>query len=117
MAGKGAGRASDLYADAAALEQGATMEDLAMRVAVFVAVGLASGFLSGLFGVGGGIIRIPIFLHLLPLFGVAHALVMHISVGTSIALVIPSAMASTGKQGGLRDLERKFFRTSDIVVP
>jgi len=71
------------------------MEDLAMRVAVFVAVGFASGFLSGLFGVGGGIVRIPIFLHLLPLFGVAHALVMHVSVGTSIALVIPSAMAAT----------------------
>ena len=30
------------------------MEDLVMRIAVFVAVGLGSGFLSGLFGVGGG---------------------------------------------------------------
>jgi uncharacterized protein len=70
------------------------MEDPAMRIAVFVAVGLGSGFLFGLFGVGGGIIRIPIFPHLLPLFGVAHALVMHVSVGTSIALVIPSAVAA-----------------------
>lgn len=92
------------------------MEDLAMRVAVFVAVGLASGFLSGLFGVGGGIIRIPIFLHLLPLFGVAHALVMHVSVGTSIALVIPSAVAATWKQIGLGNLDLKFYWTWAVGV-
>ncbi|MFZ0115574.1 MAG: TSUP family transporter, partial [Xanthobacteraceae bacterium] len=92
------------------------MEDLAMRIAVFVAVGLASGSLSGLFGVGGGIIRIPIFLHLLPLFGVAHALVMHISVGTPIALVIPSAMAATWKQVGLGNLDLKFYRTWAVGV-
>jgi uncharacterized protein len=92
------------------------MEDLAMRVAVFVAVGFASGFLSGLFGVGGGIVRIPIFLHLLPLFGVAHALVMHVSVGTSIALVIPSAMAATWKQVGLGNLDLKFYRTWAVGV-
>ena len=85
------------------------MEDLAMRIAVFVAVGLGSGFLSGLFGVGGGIIRIPIFLHLLPLFGVAHALVMHVSVGTSIALVIPSAVAAPWKQVRLGNLDLKFY--------
>ena len=40
---------------------------------------LASGFVSGLFGVGGGIVRIPIFVYLLPLFGVAHPVMMHVA--------------------------------------
>jgi hypothetical protein len=35
---------------------------------VFALVGLAPG-LSGLFGIGGGIIRVPVFAYLLPLFG------------------------------------------------
>jgi uncharacterized membrane protein YfcA len=92
------------------------MEDLAIRIASFVAVGLASGFLSGLFGVGGGIIRIPIFLHLLPLFGVVHSVVMHVSIGTSIALVVPSAVAATRKQLALGNLDLKFFWTWAVGV-
>jgi uncharacterized protein len=87
------------------------MEDLIGRIIVFVLVGLGSGFLSGLFGVGGGIIRIPVFLHLLPLFGVAHAVVMHVSIGTSMALVVPSAIAATRKQLALGNLDLKFYRS------
>src|SRR5262249_59294081 len=90
------------------------MEDLAMRIAVFVAVGLGSGFLSGLFGVGGGIIRIPIFLRLLPLFGVAHPVVMHVAVGTSIALVLPAAVAATRKQIALGNPVPSFYPTLAI---
>jgi uncharacterized membrane protein YfcA len=87
------------------------MDDLILRVAVFVLVGLGSGFLSGLFGVGGGIVRIPVFLHLLPLFGVAHGVVMHVSVGTSIALVVPAAIAATRKQMALGNLDLEFYWT------
>jgi uncharacterized protein len=87
------------------------MDDAVLRIAVFVLVGLGSGYLSGLFGVGGGIVRIPLFLHLLPLFGVAHAVVMHVSVGTSIALVVPSAIAATRKQVALGNLDFAFYRT------
>ena len=36
---------------------------------ITVIPGLASGFASGLFGIGGGIVRISIFIYLLPLFG------------------------------------------------
>src|SRR5262245_32657572 len=87
------------------------MEELLQRIAVFALAGLASGFVSGLFGVGGGIIRVPLFVYLLPLFGVPHAVLMHEAVGTSIALVLPSAIASTRKQLALGNLDLAFFRT------
>jgi uncharacterized membrane protein YfcA len=87
------------------------MDDLVLRIVVFVVVGLVSGYLSGLFGIGGGIVRIPVFLHLLPLFGVAHAVVMHVSVGTSIALVVPAAIAATRKQVALGSLDFAFYKT------
>jgi uncharacterized protein len=92
------------------------MEDLLIRIAVFAVVGAASGFLSGLFGVGGGIIRIPVFLRLLPLFGVAHPVVMHVAVGTSIALVLPAAVAATRKQIALGNFDFAFYRTWAIGI-
>src|SRR5215470_18778284 len=87
------------------------MDGIVERVGVFALVGLASGFVSGLFGVGGGIVRVPLFVYLLPLFGVPHAVLMHVAVGTSIALVLPSAFASTRKQLALGSLDLAYFRT------
>jgi len=92
------------------------LEELALRIVVFALVGAAAGFLSGLFGVGGGIIRIPIFLRLLPLFGVAHPVVMHVAVGTSIALVLPAAVAATRKQIALGNFDLSFYRTWAIGI-
>ncbi|HEY7663562.1 MAG TPA: sulfite exporter TauE/SafE family protein [Xanthobacteraceae bacterium] len=87
------------------------MEELVQRILVFALAGLGSGFVSGLFGVGGGIVRVPLFVYLLPLFGVPHPVLMHVAVGTSIALVLPSALASTRKQLALGNLDLAFFRT------
>src|SRR6516162_3088484 len=87
------------------------MDGIVERVGVFALVGLSSGFVSGLFGIGGGIVRIPLFVYLLPLFGVPHPVMMHLAVGTSMALVLPSAIASTRKQLVLGNLDLKFFRT------
>jgi len=62
------------------------MDGMVERIGVFALVGLGSGFVSVLFGIGGGIVRIPLFVYLLPLFGVAQSVMMHVAVGTSMAL-------------------------------
>jgi uncharacterized membrane protein YfcA len=87
------------------------MDGIVERVAVFAVVGLLSGFASGLFGVGGGIVRIPIFVYLLPLFGIPQPVLMHVAIGTSMALVLPSAIASTRKQYTLGNLDLSFYPT------
>jgi uncharacterized protein len=92
------------------------MEALIERIGAFAFVRLASGFASGLFGIGGGIVRIPIFVYLLPLFGVPQPALMHVALGTSMALVLPSAVASTRKQLALGNLELSFFRTWAVGI-
>jgi uncharacterized membrane protein len=92
------------------------MDGVVERIGVFALVGVGSGFVSGLFGIGGGIVRIPLFVYLLPLFGVAHSVMMHVAVGTSMALVLPSAIASTRKQLALGNLDLSFFRTWAVGI-
>ena len=92
------------------------MDGVIERIIVFALVGLGSGFASGLFGIGGGIVRIPLFVYLLPLFGVPHPVMMHVAVGTSMALVLPSAVASTRKQLALGNLDLAFFRTWAVGI-
>lgn len=53
-----------------------------------VALGLASGMLAGLLGVGGGIIIVPA---LSVIFGVPHVLAK----GTSLAVILPTAITGT----------------------
>ncbi len=74
------------------------MPDLPADLVLFALLGLVSGFASGLFGIGGGILRIPIFMALFPLLGIHHSVLMHMAVGTSVALVIPTAAAASWKQ-------------------
>ena len=87
------------------------MEDLLLRIIIFAVVGLVSGFFAGLFGIGGGTIRMPIFIYLFPWLGIAHPVMMHVATATSMALVIPSAIASTRKHYKLGDLDLGLFKT------
>ncbi len=87
------------------------MDDLLLRIAIFALVGLVSGFVAGLFGIGGGTIRMPIFIYLFPWLGIAHPVMMHIATATSMALVIPSAIASSRKHYKLGDLDVGLFKT------
>lgn len=76
-----------------------------------VAAGIGSGFAGGLFGIGGGLLRVPIFLYLFPAFGVAHESVFHLAAGTSLAVAIPTSIASVGRQYQAGNLNFTFLRT------
>ncbi len=76
-----------------------------------LAAGIVSGFASGLFGVGGGIVRIPLFLYLFPVFGVHASVVMHLSAGTSLTLAIPSSISASRAQYKAGNIDLSFLRT------
>ena len=56
--------------------------------------GFISGYMAGLLGVGGGIVIVPILYYFLSLIGVSQDIVMHISVATSLAVIIPTGWRS-----------------------
>lgn len=69
--------------------------DLVWLVPALIAGGAVTGFLAGLFGIGGGGITVPILYQTFRLVGVSDAIAMPLSIGTSLAVIIPTSLSST----------------------
>ena len=52
------------------------------------------GFFSGLFGIGGGIIMVPFLFHIFGSLELDQQYIMHLAVGTSFAIIMPTAAVS-----------------------
>lgn len=61
---------------------------------MYLGAGLAIGLLAGLFGVGGGAISVPIFFETFRILGHADDVAMPVAVGTSLAMILPTAILS-----------------------
>jgi uncharacterized membrane protein YfcA len=70
---------------------GSELSELAL---LLVAVGILSGFLAGLFGIGGGAILVPVFYECFRLAGVPLEVRMPLCIGTSLAVIIPTSIRS-----------------------
>ena len=60
-----------------------------------LATGLVAGVLAGLLGVGGGIVIVPVLYHLFTLLGIDESVRMHVTVGTSLATIVPTSILSS----------------------
>ncbi len=60
------------------------------EIALLLAGGAFAGILSGLFGVGGGGVLVPVLYDLFGLLGAAPAVRMHLAIGTTFAIIIPT---------------------------
>jgi uncharacterized membrane protein YfcA len=73
---------------------GLSAAELIELALLLVAVGAVSGFLAGLFGIGGGAVMIPVFYECFRLAGVPLEVRMPLCVGTSLAIIIPTSIRS-----------------------
>jgi uncharacterized membrane protein YfcA len=73
---------------------GLTGSELTELGLLLVAVGVLSGFLAGLFGIGGGAILVPVFYECFRLAGVPLEVRMPLCIGTSLAIIIPTSLSS-----------------------
>ena len=70
------------------------LAELVELAAALIAVGALAGFLAGLFGVGGGAILVPVLYELFRIMDVPLETRMPLCVGTSLAIIIPTAVRS-----------------------
>ena len=52
------------------------------------------GFVAGLFGIGGGLITVPFLYYIFGSLGMDQQFIMHLAVGTSFAIIIPTSAVS-----------------------
>ena len=64
-------------------------------VTVMAASAVVVGFMAGLFGIGGGLIMVPILFYVFNFVGIERTFVMHLAVGTSFSIIIPNSIIST----------------------
>tara|TARA_A100001015_G_scaffold224388_1_gene253024 strand:+ start:2734 stop:3519 length:786 start_codon:yes stop_codon:yes gene_type:complete len=55
---------------------------------------IPAGFAAGLFGIGGGLITVPILFYIFNSAGINPSYLMHLAVGTSFAIIIPTSTVS-----------------------
>jgi uncharacterized membrane protein YfcA len=73
---------------------GLNASELGELALLLVAVGALSGFLAGVFGIGGGAVLVPVFYECFRLAGVPLEVRMPLCIGTSLAIIIPISIRS-----------------------
>jgi uncharacterized membrane protein YfcA len=73
---------------------GVPLGEIELLVAAVVVAGVATGILAGLFGIGGGAIIVPVLYEIFRILGVPEEVRMHLCVGTSMAIIIPTTIRS-----------------------
>lgn len=68
--------------------------EILQLIAIMAGAGVLAGFLAGLLGIGGGIVMVPALYFAFGAVGVTSGWHMHMAVGTSLAIVIPTAISS-----------------------
>ena len=56
--------------------------------------GIVTGLLAGLFGIGGGAVIVPVLFEVFRILGVPEAVRMQLCIGTSMAIIVPTAVRS-----------------------
>lgn len=82
---------------------------------LYLLVGAFVGTLSGLFGIGGGVVIVPILLFLFQKQGFSPDIRMYMALGTSLATIVITASASTLRHYNMGNL--LFDITKRFLIP
>lgn len=90
------------------------MEDyftIAALVAALALIGAFAGLMAGLLGIGGGVVIVPALYYIEGLLGVADIHRMHLAVGTSLAVIMMTALTSVVTHWRLKAVDTAILKT------
>ena len=90
--------------------------DLITLVTVLAISATVSGFMAGLLGVGGGIIMVPALYFAFETLNFDPSTIMHLSLGTSLAIIIPTSIMSTKTHMQYDAVDFKLIKSFGLFV-
>ena len=83
---------------------------------VLASAAAVAGFMAGLLGVGGGIIMVPALYYAFTVLDFDIVTRMHLSVGTSLAIIIPTSIISTRTHMEYNAVDFKMVKSFGIFI-
>jgi uncharacterized membrane protein YfcA len=74
------------------------------------------GFVAGLFGIGGGLITVPFLYYIFNSLGVDQQYLMHLAVGTSFAIIIPTSTVSVLTHNKFKAVDFEIVKNYGLFV-
>ena len=74
------------------------------------------GFVAGLFGIGGGLITVPFLYYIFNTAGINQDYIMHLAVGTSFAIIIPTSAVSVMTHHKFKAVDFDIVKSYGIYV-
>ena len=91
-------------------------DQISFLLIVMALTATVAGFFAGFFGIGGGIITVPCLFYIFNSIGIDKSLIMHLSVGTSFAIIVPTAMMSVYTHYKHKAVDLNILKTYGIFV-
>jgi len=85
-------------------------------VSVMVVSAVIVGFMAGLFGIGGGLIMVPVLFYVFSFIGIEQTFVMHLAIGTSFSIIIPNSIISTITHMKFKAVDFSIVKTFGVFV-
>ena len=97
------------------------LESLDQNQIIFILATMAAsavfvGFMAGLFGIGGGLIMVPVLFYIFSFIGIEQAFVMHLAIGTSFSIIIPNSIISTITHMKFKAVDFSIVKTFGVFV-
>ena len=93
-----------------------SINEVIYLLTVLAAAAAVAGFMAGLLGVGGGIIMVPALYYAFTVLGFDIVTRMHLSVGTSLAIIIPTSIISTKTHMEYDAVDFKMVKSFGIFI-
>ena len=85
-----------------------------MIIFFYLVLGAVAGFMAGLFGIGGGLIIVPMLVYAFTVQGVAPEVLTHMAVATSLATIVITSISSVLAHHKARAVQWNIFT---VIAP
>ena len=91
-------------------------DQILLFLSIMSVTALVAGFFAGFFGIGGGIITVPCLFYIFGANEIDKSFLMHLAVGTSFAIMIPTAIMSVYTHYKHKAVDFNILKTYGIFV-